>query len=133
VDVCREEKKRPPAIEPVAQRVDRLQKRLDELFAQRLPAMKPPERNLELVQAIKDLTREDNPENLGLYLTFAAQLRNLAGTQDSLASAFRAEVRCFRRELGVLTPNDRDSARFVEKLRELSRNVLRKKHYTEGT
>ena len=90
------------------------------------------ERNLELVQEIKQLTHEDNPENLGRYLTSAAQLRSLAGTQDSLASAFRAEVRRFRRELGVIAPNDRDSARFLEKLRELSRNVLRKKHYTEG-
>ena len=133
VEVCREEKKRNPAVAPVAERVDRLHKRLEELFAQRLPAMKPPERNVELIQEIKQLTREDNPENLGKYLTFAAQLRSLAGTQDSLASAFRAEVRCFRRELGVLTPNDRESAKFVEKLRELSRNVLRKKHYTEGT
>ena len=132
VQACQEEKKRNPAIQPVADRVERLQKRLEELFAQRLPAMKPPERNLELVQEIKQLTHEDNPENLGRYLTSAAQLRSLAGTQDSLASAFRAEVRRFRRELGVIAPNDRDSARFLEKLRELSRNVLRKKHYTEG-
>jgi hypothetical protein len=29
--------------------------------------------------------------------------------------------------------NDSDTAKFAEKLRELSRNVLKKKHYTEGT
>jgi hypothetical protein len=34
--------------------------------------------------------------------------------------------------LGVIAANDRSLAKFAEKLRELSRNALRKKHYTEG-
>ena len=94
--------------------------------------MKTPEQGIELIQKVKDLTREEDPENLGRYLVLAAQLRGLAGTQDSLAGVFRSEVRLARRELSVIPTNDSASARFVEKLREMSRNVLRKKHYTEG-
>jgi hypothetical protein len=34
--------------------------------------------------------------------------------------------------LGVIAAGDRSVAKFAEKLRNLARNVLRKKHYTEG-
>ncbi|MBM4042302.1 MAG: hypothetical protein FJ290_27730 [Planctomycetes bacterium] len=94
--------------------------------------MKTPEEGVELVQKIKDLTREEDPENLGKYLDLGARLRGLAGTQDSLAGAFRSEVRLFRRELGAMAPTDRATMKFVEKLWERSRSLLRKKHYTEG-
>ena len=132
-DLCAEEKKRNPAVQSIADLADRFQKRIEEHFAKRLPAMKSPEQNVELVRRIEALTRENDPENLGKYLDFAAQLRGLAGTQDSLAGQFRAEVRRFRRELGATVPSDRDAARVVEKLWQLSRNALRKKHYTEGS
>jgi len=56
----------------------------------------------------------------------------LAGTQDSLAGVFRAEIHLFRREMSVIPTSDSASARFVEKLRDMSRSVLRKKHSTEG-
>ena len=130
--LCNEAKKSNPGVKPVAERVEALEKRLEQLFKERLPAMRTPEQGFELVEKVKDLTREEDPENLGKYLVLGAQLRSLAGTQDSLASAFRAEVRLFRRELSVIPTSDGASARFVEKLREMSRNVLRKKHYTEG-
>jgi hypothetical protein len=130
--LCNEAKKSNPALKPVAERVETLERRLDQLFKERLPAMKTPEQGIELIQKVKELTREEDPENLGRYLVLAAQLRGLAGTQDSLAGVLRSEVRLARRELSVIPTNDSASARFVEKLREMSRNVLRKKHYTEG-
>jgi len=130
--LCNEAKKSNPGVEPVAERVEALEKRLDQVFKERLPAMKTPEQGIELIQKVKELTREEDPENLGKYLVLAAQLRGLAGTQDSLAGVFRSEVRLFRREMSVIPTSDSASARFVEKLREMSRNVLRKKHYTEG-
>jgi len=131
-ELCGEEAKRNPAVQPIAERAERLRKRLEDLFAERLKAMKTPEEGVELVQKIKDLTREEDPENLGKYLDLGARLRGLAGTQDSLAGAFRSEVRLFRRELGAMAPTDRATMKFVEKLWERSRSLLRKKHYTEG-
>ena len=130
--LCREETQRNPAIRPVAQRAERLQKRLDELFRERLPEMKTPPDNVALVGQLKDLTQAESPENLGKYLSVAAQLRALASAQDTLAALCRCEVRLFRRELGVIAAGDRSVAKFAEKLRELARNALRKKHYTEG-
>jgi hypothetical protein len=128
----REERGRNPAVGPVAQRAERLQQRLDQLFQERLAAMKTPQESAALVQQLKQLTRTESPENLGRYLSVAAQLRALASAQDTLAALFRCEVRLFRRELGVLAADDRAVAKFAEKLRELARNALRKKHYTEG-
>ena len=127
-----EARKSNPGVKPVAERVEALEKRLDQIFKERLPAMKTPEQGLELVQKVKELTREEDPENLGKYLVLAAQLRGLAGTQDSLAGVFRAEIHLFRREMSVIPTSDSASARFVEKLRDMSRSVLRKKHSTEG-
>jgi hypothetical protein len=95
--------------------------------------MKTPEQGVELIQKVKALTKEEDPENLAKYLSLGAELRGLAGTQDSLAAVFRCEVRRFRRELGVIATGDSAAAKFAEKLRELARNALRKKHYTEGT
>jgi hypothetical protein len=132
MELCRQANKNTPAIKLASDRVEALQKRLDQLFKEKLPAMKTPEQGAALVQKVKDLTREEDPENLGQYVVLGAQLRGLAGTQDSLANMFRAEVRLFRRELSVIPTSDSVSARFVEKLRDMSRQVLRKKHYTEG-
>jgi hypothetical protein len=131
-ELCREERRRNPAIGPVAERAERLQQRLDVLFAERLAAMKTPQENVALVEQLKELTQAESPENLGKYLSVAAQLRALASAQDTLAALYRCEVRLFRRELGVLAASDRSVAKFAEKLRELTRNALRKKHYTEG-
>jgi hypothetical protein len=129
---CNDAQRANPALKPVADLAAGLEQRLEELYAKRLPAMKSPEENIDLVQKIKDLTREEDPENLGKYLALAAQLRNLAGTQDSLAGMFRVEVRRFRRELGAVDTSQSAVAKLVEKLREQGRNILRKKHYTEG-
>lgn len=132
VQFCHEETQRNPAIGPVAQRAEQLQERLDKLSQERLPAMKTPQDNVALVGQLKELTQAEAPDNLGKYLSVAAQLRALASAQDTLAALCRCEVRLFRRELGVLAAGDRSVAKFAEKLRELARNALRKKHYTEG-
>jgi hypothetical protein len=132
VQLCHDETQRNPAIGPVAQRAEQLQERLDKLFQERLPAMKTPQDNVALVGQLKELTQAEAPENLGKYLSVAAQLRALASAQDTLAALCRCEVRLFRRELGVIAAGDRAVAKFSEKLRELARNALRKKHYTEG-
>jgi hypothetical protein len=131
--LCNEAKRTNPAVKPVADRVEQLEKRLEDLFKERLPKMKTPEQGVELIQKVKALTKEEDPENLAKYLSLGAELRGLAGTQDSLAAVFRCEVRRFRRELGVIATGDSAAAKFAEKLRELARNALRKKHYTEGT
>jgi len=131
--LCREATKSNPAVKPVADRTEQLEKRLEQLFNQHLPAMKTPEQGAELIRKVKELTQKEDPENLGKYLVLAAQLRGLAGTQDSLAGVFRSEVRLFRRDVGGVVTDDGDLAKFAEKVRELARNALRKKHYTEGT
>lgn len=94
--------------------------------------MRTPEENVALVEQLKELTRCGSPENLGKYLSLAAQLRALASAQDTLAALCRYEVRLFRREVGVIAAGDRSLARFAETLRERSRHALRNKHYTEG-
>jgi hypothetical protein len=129
---CREEKGRKAAIGPLADRAERLEKRLDQLFQERLEAMKTPQENVALVEQLKDLTAAQSPENLGRYLAVAAQLRALASAQDTLAALCRREVRFFRQELGVLAAGDRSVSKFAEQLRELARQALRNKHYTEG-
>jgi hypothetical protein len=131
--LSREARNSNPAAKALADRVEQLEKRLEQLFAERLAAMRTTEQGAELIQKVKELTREDNPENLGKYLVLAAQLRHLAGTQDSLAGLFRSEVRRFRRDVGGMVTDDSATAKFAEKLRELARNVLRGRHYTEGT
>ena len=130
--LCREELRRNPAVRPVAQRAEQLESRLDTLFRERLAAMRTPQDNVVLVGQLKELTRSESPENLGRYLSVAAQLRALASAQDTLAALCRCEVRLFRREVGLIAASDRSVAKFADKLRELARNALRKKHYTEG-
>jgi hypothetical protein len=130
--LCNEAEKTNPAVKPIAERVEQLERQVEALFQERLPKMKTPEQGVELVQKVKDLTKEEDPENLGKYLSLGAQLRGLAGTQDGLAGIYRYEVRRLRRELGAIATGDSAVAKFAEKVREQARNALRKKHGTEG-
>jgi len=130
--LCNDAKKDNPAVKPVADRVEQLEEQVEALFKERLPAMKTPQQNVELVEKVKALTQQESPENLGEYLSLGAQLRHLAGTQDGLAGTYRYEVRRLRRELGVIATGDSAVAKLAEKVREQARNALRKKHGTEG-
>jgi len=117
---------------PLLDDAEKTVKEIEGLYKASLQRIKNPVHVAGLGQAIKDLTQQPDPENVGRCKIITYELRDIAGTQHTMVGDYRVMVKTLRQQAAIHAATDPACAQEAQRIRDLARQILRKKYAVEA-
>ena len=131
-DFCSAARRDHPGPSPLLEDVAKTAKEIEDLYEGLLERIKDPSHVAGLGQSLKELTEQPDPENLGRCKVITRELRDIAGTQHTMVGDYRVMAKTLRQQAAIHAATDPASAQAAERIRQLARQILRKKYAVEA-